>query len=223
MRSVFSCLLLFAVVTVLMPPALAQTGSIYANPNPCIIPSGQTECTTTITWSSQGTSAVEIWVSWPNGGSPSLFASSWSGGSHTQDASWIQANGTYVFTLYDYSGGSQGANLGSVSVTGVGPVPSFNSGVPESDLESVPSLSNGSTCTDITGAWDENTFPPASWILSQSGTQVSGTVQASDASCGTVTWQVAGSLTDPSKRNVYAERHKSATVCLSRKPVPVGN
>jgi Ricin-type beta-trefoil lectin domain-like len=107
------------VVTALMPPALAQTGSIYAYPNPCTIPSGQTQCTTTIYWSSQGTSAVEIWVSWPNGGSPSLFASSYTGGTHTQDASWIQANGTYVFTLYDYSSGSQGANLGSVSVTGV--------------------------------------------------------------------------------------------------------
>jgi len=99
--------------------ASGQVGSIDANPNPCTIPGGQYVCNTTISWSSQGTSEVQVWASL-NGGAESAFASSGVGGPYNQSASWIQGPpNSYVFRLYDYSGGSRGALLASRTVTGI--------------------------------------------------------------------------------------------------------
>ena len=100
------------------PPLFAQTGSVDSAPNPCIIYFTQSLCTSTVSWSSQGTTSVQVWVS-VNGVSESLFASSGSGGAFLQDASWIKAINSYVFRLYDYSSGSRGALLASRTVTAI--------------------------------------------------------------------------------------------------------
>jgi hypothetical protein len=97
--------------------AYSQSGSISAAPNPCTIYYGQIICSTTISWSSQSTSQVQIWVSF-NGGAETNFATSGSGGTYNQSAPWIQQAppNTYSFRLYNYSTGSRGALLGSVNV-----------------------------------------------------------------------------------------------------------
>ncbi|MBV9265667.1 MAG: hypothetical protein JO061_05810 [Acidobacteriaceae bacterium] len=74
----------------------------------------------------------------------------------------------------------------------------FTPAIDESTMESIPSQSQGSSCTDITGTWLENTSPEATWTLSQSNDQVTGSVAVSDPICGTVIWTVSGSLTDAS-------------------------
>ena len=100
------------------PPLFAQTGSVDSAPNPCIIYFTQSLCTSTVSWSSQGTTSVQVWVS-VNGGSESLFASSGSGGTFSQDAGWLQAINTYLFKIYDYSSGSRGTLLASRTVTAI--------------------------------------------------------------------------------------------------------
>jgi hypothetical protein len=70
--------------------------------------------------------------------------------------------------------------------------------VAESTLEALSGLSQGSSCTDITGTWTENTIPAATWTLSQSGEQVTGTVVVNGGQCGNVTWSVNGTLTKAS-------------------------
>ncbi len=101
------------VTFVFVPVASAQTGSISASPNPCSISPGQTLCTSTLTWSSQGAALVAVFV---NG---TLFAESGGGGPYVETAPWIQAGASYVFTLYNYSGGNKGAAIQSVTVTGI--------------------------------------------------------------------------------------------------------
>ena len=102
------------------PQLSAQTGSISASPNPCQIAAGKRTCTTTLSWSATGASRLRVMVS-HNGRTAGNFATSGSSGS--QSASWIQAapSHTYTFYLYDYSGGSLGSRLGSVTVTGKAP------------------------------------------------------------------------------------------------------
>lgn len=83
------------------PLGHAQSGTINASPNPCTIAGGQYVCTTTISWSSQGTSQVQVWVS-VNGAAETAFASSGIGGPYYQGATWIQGPpNSYVFTPYD--------------------------------------------------------------------------------------------------------------------------
>jgi hypothetical protein len=103
---------------VFVPYADAQSGMISGSPNPCIIAGGQSLCTSTISWSSSGTSQVQVWVS-VNGGAESNFGTTGVGGPYSEDAPWIQGPpNSYVFNLYDYSSGSRGALLASTSVTG---------------------------------------------------------------------------------------------------------
>ena len=114
-----SFLTLCVLGVLLGPPQLfAQTGSVGSAPNPCTIYYTQSLCTSTVSWSSQGTTSVQVWVS-VDGGSETLFASSGGGGTFPQDASWIQAIHSYVFRLYDYSSGSRGALLASRTVTAI--------------------------------------------------------------------------------------------------------
>jgi hypothetical protein len=99
--------------------AMAQSGSISSSPNPCTIYHGQSLCSTTVSWSSQSTSSVQVWVSM-NGAAETNFASSGGGSGYFQIASWIQGPpNNYVFRLYDYSSGSRGAQLASVTVSAV--------------------------------------------------------------------------------------------------------
>jgi len=98
-------------------------GIISAIPNPCSVPVGSSVCTTTVSWSSQNTSEVQVWVS-VNGGTESLFASSGVGGTYAADAPWIQPNNAYSFVLYAYQAGARKQTLQATpQVTGTVPPP----------------------------------------------------------------------------------------------------
>lgn len=115
-RRLSSLLVFLASVFIFAPSSFAQTGSINGSLNPCTISGGGTTCTTTISWMSSGISQVQVWVSL-NGATATNFATSVAG-AFNQAAPWIQAPpNSYIFTLYDYSSGSRGANLASITVT----------------------------------------------------------------------------------------------------------
>ncbi len=99
------------------PQLRAQTGSLSASPNPCTIYYTQTLCTAALSWTSQGTTAVQVWVAGDDGVEV-LFAAGGSG-EGSMNAEWIQAIQSYVFKLYDYSSGSRGALLAGATVTAV--------------------------------------------------------------------------------------------------------
>lgn len=103
-------------VPVLVFSVFAVTGSISASPNPCLIYYGQWYCSTTVSWSTQGASSVQVWVA-VDGGGEVLFAGSGGGGWYSSAANWIQNPSVYVFVLYDYSSGNRGAVLGTSVVT----------------------------------------------------------------------------------------------------------
>ena len=98
------------------PLAHAQTGMVSPSPSNCTIPGGSITCSSLISWTSSGTTAVEVWVS-VNGGTETLFGSSGSG-PDSENATWIQASMSYAFNLYDYSSGSRGSLLSTTTVTG---------------------------------------------------------------------------------------------------------
>ena len=102
-------------VTVTVRPT--PPGSISASPNPCTIPSGSNSCTSTLSWSAQGTNGTLVEVSHLT----RAFASS--GATGSQKATWIQEAPahTYIFYLYDYHDRIKGAQLDSVTVTGQRP------------------------------------------------------------------------------------------------------
>jgi hypothetical protein len=77
----------------------AVTGTITANPNPIKVCDKSGSGVTTLTWTSTGTSAVEVHVGKPNG---DLFAKTESSGTWTT-AKWV-GNGM-VFYLQDVSAG----------------------------------------------------------------------------------------------------------------------
>jgi hypothetical protein len=154
----------------------SQSGSIGASPNPCQISVGQSVCTSLISWTSQDTTQVQVWIS-ENGAPETNFATSNSGPA-SQDAPWIQGPpNTYNFRLYDYSSGSRGALLGSVTVTG-NPPPTTGT------ISAVPSpcilYFNQTTCS-TTITWNasgvtqvqvwvsDNGAPPTNFATSGSG------------------------------------------------------
>jgi len=96
-------------------------GSIAASPNPCTIVAGPAACTAAIAWSTQNVTQARVYVS--VGGTEFLVWDSTACTGQTCSASWIQPATIYTFTLYDYSTGARGANLGSVSVTATGVSP----------------------------------------------------------------------------------------------------
>jgi hypothetical protein len=96
--------------------APTPTGSIDLSPNPCTVYPNQTYCTTTVSWSSENTSSVQIWVS-ENGGAEVLFASSGAGGTYYAAAPWIMPSHNYDFVLYQYQGGNRVAQLGGRRAT----------------------------------------------------------------------------------------------------------
>ncbi|MYD92749.1 MAG: hypothetical protein F4Y02_03455, partial [Chloroflexi bacterium] len=103
-------------VTVTVRPKPA--GNITASPNPCTIESGDDDCTTTLTWSATGTTGLLVKVS--RDGQRSRVVSS-SGASGSASPSWIEQGSSYKFSLYDYMDRVEGAELDSVTVTGVTP------------------------------------------------------------------------------------------------------
>lgn len=97
-------------------PICPPSGTISASPNPCQITSGNSVCTSNITWSS--TNALNPQVCVNSGAGDSLFAAGVSG---TQAAPWIAAGKNYVFTLYANGCGVQ--PVANVTVTANPTVP----------------------------------------------------------------------------------------------------
>lgn len=85
--------------------------AISATPNPVSASSSST----TVSWNTGSGADGQVWVA-VNGGSQQLFAS---GPSGSADAPWINASGSYVFTLY--SGSSHTTTLASATVTKAAP------------------------------------------------------------------------------------------------------
>jgi len=100
-------------------PARAATGTITANPNPCEIRPGAHDCTTYVTWSTQGAQHARVYVR-AEGKTSSPEKEFGAATSCAKcGASWIEAGTHYVFTLMDTSAGGRGAELASVTVTAV--------------------------------------------------------------------------------------------------------
>jgi hypothetical protein len=96
------------------------SGAIAADPNPCRIERRRSDCTTFITWSTQGVTQAKVFVTaqGPSGTRTHEFGSSTACESTRCSAPWIGRGMTYEFTLYDYSTGRRGPVLASVTVTG---------------------------------------------------------------------------------------------------------
>jgi hypothetical protein len=119
MRKTIRCLLRLVVLALGCTLLRGQTGSISADPNPCEIYLIENLCTSRLTWTSSGTTQVQVWVQ--GSGDEVLWATTGSG-PRFKDATWIQDHevvGNYAFRLWDYSSGSRGALLGSVTVHGI--------------------------------------------------------------------------------------------------------
>lgn len=95
------------------PDVSIPSGTISASPNPCSITSGNTQCASTISWSTTNTTNAAVCVD------GSLFANATSG---NQNAPWIQANHNYVFNLHN-GGSCNGTVLRTVTVTATPPAP----------------------------------------------------------------------------------------------------
>ena len=96
-----------------------MSGVIKATPNPCRIPPGKVDCTSILTWSTEGAEHARVYVS-VEGGKPSPEREFGTGRTCEKcTASWIAAGDRYIFTLYDWTTGSRGRSLASVVVTAV--------------------------------------------------------------------------------------------------------
>ncbi len=99
--------------------------AITAAPNPCIIAAGQSTCTSTLTWTSMNTTAVRVWTE-----QQELTPFGYVGGLLTAFTTTDSTSGDQVatinpaprvrhkFAVHDHSGGSRGAEVCSVIVTG---------------------------------------------------------------------------------------------------------
>ncbi|MBI5220545.1 MAG: hypothetical protein HY978_01750 [Candidatus Liptonbacteria bacterium] len=96
-----------------LPPPEPAVGSISASPNPCTITAGQRYCASDINWSVQNATQAQVWRTGPGVSGEQLFGDALA---QTSPAPWISAEGEYVFRLYDYSSGSRGRQLDSVTV-----------------------------------------------------------------------------------------------------------
>jgi len=95
------------------------SGVIAAEPNPCRIEPGQRECTSHITWSTQDVKHARVIVKseGKEGEKTREFSGSLSCQGRKCPAPWIRPDTRYVFKLYDFSSGSQGRELGVITVT----------------------------------------------------------------------------------------------------------
>ena len=102
-------------------PTDPPTGTLTASPDPCTIAAGATTCSTTLTWTSRNTTAVQLRriMAATEGMSSTneIVVRSGSPNGHTE-FSRIETTES-VFYLYDYSDGWRGEELASESVHGV--------------------------------------------------------------------------------------------------------
>ena len=94
-------------------------GTIAADPNPCRIERGRSECTSYITWSTRGVTQARVYVTNDSqrGTQQKEFGSSTACESSRCSAPWIARGKAYQFTLVDFSSGRRGQVLASVTVT----------------------------------------------------------------------------------------------------------
>jgi hypothetical protein len=107
--------------------------------------------------------------------------------------------GSYTITYV--VGGMPATPPLSFTVASAGTVPSFTPLAPPVVIMELPNLSTTGACTSIAGTWAENTAPVATWTIEESDecqSRFCGNVKGNIDSCGTVTWNVTGSLTNPS-------------------------
>lgn len=100
-------------------PAWSATGSLTAAPNPCRIAPGAHDCTAFLAWSGKGVRHARVLVR-VEGARPGPEKEFATGPACAKcGARWIEAGPRYIFTLVDFSSGIRGADLASVTVTGV--------------------------------------------------------------------------------------------------------
>jgi hypothetical protein len=111
---------LLAVLGILQTYALAEvSGTIAGNPNPCTVAKGKSVCTSYITWTTQGVTRARVYLvdAHKKGKEEQEFGTTLDCKGERCRAPWIEKGNSYVFTLYDYSSGSRGAALSTVTVT----------------------------------------------------------------------------------------------------------
>jgi hypothetical protein len=99
--------------------AQEASATISAEPNPCRIESGQTECTSFIRWETRGVERVKVFVT-AEGRRKEVereFGTSLTCESRRCRAPWISPGTTYKFQVVDFSRGDRGRVLASVDVT----------------------------------------------------------------------------------------------------------
>ena len=155
---------LLASVNVSVPAPTSRTGTISASPNPCTVTTPGGTCTLTLTWSTSGATAAQVWVTDNTGVTQYLFT----GLNGSQSLNWIQALPQhYTFNLYDYSSGSQGALLASVSVSV--PAPSSHTGTISANPNPCTVTTPGGTCT-LTLTWSTSGATAAQvWVTDNTG------------------------------------------------------
>lgn len=98
-------------------PSWAATGTISANPNPCEIGPGAHDCTTYLTWSTEGAQHARVYVRTEGEKATAEREFAAEPACAKCGASWIEPGTRYIFTLVDFSTGRRGAVLGNVTVT----------------------------------------------------------------------------------------------------------
>ncbi len=93
------------------------SGTLAASPNPCQVAINNPTCTISLTWTTQNVSAAQIWYTATIGPETPVT----SGLNGTWPVAVQALPQQYVFHLWDYSSGSRGAELRTVSVSATGP------------------------------------------------------------------------------------------------------
>ena len=94
-------------------PTRRPRGTLTASPNPCTIAAGQDTCSTILSWTSTNTTAVQLRR---KEGNRIVVRSGSPNGNTTSSEIGLTAS---TFILYDYSSGSRGNQLDTVTVKGV--------------------------------------------------------------------------------------------------------
>ena len=103
----------------MLAPAWAASGRIAAHPNPCEIAPGAHDCTTYLTWTTEGVQHARVFVR--GEGKAGTPEREFGNGRACEkcSASWIAEGDRYIFTLVDFSNGRRGEVLATVTVTAV--------------------------------------------------------------------------------------------------------
>ena len=111
--------ILAAILAAMAGSAWAASGTISAEPNPCRVEAGKRHCTTYISWRTEGTAHARVLVKAEGRKAAPEREFANSVAERRAVADWIAEGTTYLFTLCDWSAGSRGAVLATVSVSSV--------------------------------------------------------------------------------------------------------